>query len=88
MQSASAEARAAFGDDTIYLERYIPNARHIEVQLLGDRFGNVIHLGERDCSLQRRHQKVVEEAPAPAITEKLRREICRGGRAARQRHRL
>jgi acetyl-CoA carboxylase biotin carboxylase subunit len=73
--SASAEARAAFGDDTVYLERFIANARHIEVQVLGDRFGNIIHLGERDCSLQRRHQKVVEEAPAPAITDTLREAI-------------
>ena len=77
--SASAEARAAFGDDTLYLERFIPNARHIEVQVLGDRFGNVIHMGERDCSLQRRHQKLVEESPAPAITEALREEIRNAG---------
>jgi acetyl-CoA carboxylase, biotin carboxylase subunit len=73
--AASAEARTAFGDNTLYLERFIPNARHIEVQLLGDRFDNVIHLGERDCSLQRRHQKVIEEAPAPDISDARRAEI-------------
>jgi len=73
--AASAEAGSAFGDPTLYIERYIPNARHIEVQLLGDRFGNVVHIGERDCSLQRRHQKIVEEAPAPSIEESLRDEI-------------
>ncbi len=74
--TAAAEAQSAFGDGTLYLERYIGNARHVEVQVLGDRFGNVIHLGERDCSLQRRHQKVVEEAPAvfvaPAVRERIR----------------
>ena len=73
--SASAEAGAAFGDPTLYLERFIANARHIEVQVLGDKFGNVIHVCERDCSLQRRHQKVVEEAPAPGVAEVLRDEI-------------
>lgn len=78
-ETAAAEARAAFGDDTLYLERYIPNARHIEVQVLGDRFGNVIHVGERDCSLQRRYQKVVEEAPAPRLSEALREEIRQAG---------
>ncbi|HWL05054.1 MAG TPA: acetyl-CoA carboxylase biotin carboxylase subunit [Xanthobacteraceae bacterium] len=73
--AASAEAGSAFGDPSLYIERFIPNARHIEVQVLGDRFGHVIHIGERDCSLQRRHQKVVEEAPAPALPEALREEI-------------
>jgi acetyl-CoA carboxylase, biotin carboxylase subunit len=75
LAAAAAEAESAFGDGTLYLERFIPNARHIEVQLLGDRFGSVVHVGERDCSLQRRNQKVVEEAPAPGITEELRAEI-------------
>ncbi|KZM57031.1 MULTISPECIES: acetyl-CoA carboxylase biotin carboxylase subunit [Aeribacillus] len=74
-ESASAEAKAAFGDGTMYVEKYIPNARHIEVQILSDQHGNVIHLGERDCSTQRRHQKLIEEAPAPNISEKLRQEI-------------
>ncbi|MGH7767218.1 MAG: biotin carboxylase N-terminal domain-containing protein, partial [Candidatus Binatia bacterium] len=73
--TAAAEAGAAFGDPTLYLERYIANARHIEVQILGDSFGSVVHVGERDCSLQRRHQKVVEEAPAAALAPKLREEI-------------
>ena len=77
--SASNEARAAFGDDSLYVERYIANARHVEVQVLGDSFGNVIHIGERDCSLQRRHQKLVEESPAPAISEALREDIRRAG---------
>ncbi len=74
-ETAAAEARAAFGDATLYIERYIPNARHIEVQVLGDRFNNVIHLGERDCSLQRRYQKVVEEAPAPCLSDSIRQEL-------------
>jgi acetyl-CoA carboxylase biotin carboxylase subunit len=67
--TASAEARAAFGNDTLYMERFIESARHIEVQVLGDRYGKVIHLGERDCTLQRRHQKIVEEGPATAVSD-------------------
>ncbi len=69
---ARREAAGAFGDDRLVLERYLPRPRHVEVQLLGDRHGNVIHLGERECSLQRRHQKVIEEAPSPAVGKKLR----------------
>ncbi|MBT8139289.1 MAG: acetyl-CoA carboxylase biotin carboxylase subunit [Gammaproteobacteria bacterium] len=71
-----AEAKSAFGDDTVYLEKFLGNPRHVEIQVLGDGEGNAVHLGDRDCSLQRRHQKVIEEAPAPLIPEDLRNEVA------------
>jgi acetyl-CoA carboxylase biotin carboxylase subunit len=76
-QAAQAEAKSTFGNENVYLERYFLEPRHIEVQIMADHRGHVIHLGERDCSIQRRHQKLVEETPSPAIDEKLRREIGR-----------
>jgi len=72
IQLTQTEAKAAFGDDTVYLEKFLSEPRHVEVQVLADNFGNAIHLGDRDCSLQRRHQKVIEEAPAPNINEAAR----------------
>ncbi|GAN34132.1 MAG: acetyl-CoA carboxylase biotin carboxylase subunit [Candidatus Brocadia sp. AMX2] len=74
---AQREAEAAFKDPSIYIEKYIEDTRHIEVQIFGDNYGNIVHLGERDCTLQRRHQKLVEESPSPNITERLREEICK-----------
>ncbi|WP_323055917.1 acetyl/propionyl/methylcrotonyl-CoA carboxylase subunit alpha [Lentzea sp. NEAU-D7] len=72
IESARREARGSFGDDTLLIERFITNPRHIEIQVLGDAHGNVIHLGERECSLQRRHQKIIEEAPSPFLTPEMR----------------
>ncbi|MEZ5510839.1 MAG: acetyl-CoA carboxylase biotin carboxylase subunit [Gammaproteobacteria bacterium] len=76
-----AEARSAFGDDTVYMEKFLTTPRHVEIQVLSDGKGNAVYLGDRDCSLQRRHQKVVEEAPAPGIPEHIRKEV--GERCAR-----
>ena len=75
LSDARTEAKAAFGDDAVYLEKYLEKPRHIEIQVLGDGQGNAIHLGERDCSLQRRHQKVFEESPSPALNDQQRSEI-------------
>src|SRR6185295_16964678 len=86
LDRARGEAAAAFGDDMLLLEKYIERPRHIEVQILGDVYGHVVHLWERECSLQRRHQKVIEEAPSVALDPEQRAAICRAaaelGRAA------
>lgn len=75
LSAARTEAKAAFGDDTLYMEKYLSQPRHIEVQVVADAHGHAVHLGERDCSLQRRHQKVLEEAPSPALNDAARAEI-------------
>jgi 3-methylcrotonyl-CoA carboxylase alpha subunit len=76
LESTSREAASYFGDGTIYLEQFIEDPRHIEVQIMGDRFGNVIHLFERECSIQRRYQKIIEESPSPTLTPEVRQRIC------------
>lgn len=77
LDMARMEAGAAFGNNEIYVEKYIEEPRHIEIQVLGDKFGNIVHLGERDCSLQRRHQKLLEESPSPFVDEPMRQEMGR-----------
>lgn len=85
LEAAQNEARKAFGDGRVFLEKYLANPRHIEIQIFGDQHGNVVHLGERECSIQRRYQKVIEEAPSPAVSPELRKEMgetaCTAARA-------
>ena len=82
VSSARREAEAAFGDGTVFLERYVDNPRHIEVQIFGDQHDNVVHLFERECSIQRRYQKVIEESPSPAVSPQLRESLCSAAVAA------
>src|SRR5262249_57038388 len=77
LEAARREAKAAFGDDRVFAERYLERPRHVEIQLLGDEHGSVVLLGERECSIQRRHQKVLEEAPSPAIDDVVRGRLAR-----------
>ena len=80
--SAKREAKAAFGDDRMLIEKYVDNPRHIEVQVIGDSHGNLLSLFERECTLQRRHQKVIEEAPSPTLDAKQREAVCEAARKA------
>jgi acetyl-CoA carboxylase biotin carboxylase subunit len=75
LKTAQREAEAAFGNGDVYIEKYLDNPRHIEFQVIGDHHGNVVHLGERECSIQRRHQKLIEESPSPALSEKIRKKM-------------
>jgi propionyl-CoA carboxylase alpha chain len=75
IKSAQREAKSGFGDERIFIERYIEKSRHIEIQILGDNHGNIVHLGERECSIQRRHQKIIEESPSPRISEEVRNKM-------------
>lgn len=72
---AQGEARSAFGDDTVYIEKYVTQPRHIEIQVLGDEYGNLVYLGERECSIQRRHQKVIEESPSAIVSPEMRKKM-------------
>ncbi len=75
-RAAQREAEAAFGDPTLYIEKYLARARHIEVQIVADQYGNIVHWGERECSIQRRYQKLIEESPSPALSEEMRQALC------------
>jgi len=75
LRTAQREAEAAFGNGAVYIEKYLDNPRHIEFQIIGDHHGNVVHLGERECSIQRRHQKLIEESPSPVLSEKVRKKM-------------
>lgn len=77
IRQAMAEAEGAFGDSAVYIEKYLENARHVEVQIIGDQHGNIVHLFERDCTMQRRHQKLIEEAPCPVLDNDRREELCK-----------
>ena len=88
LRLARSEAKAAFGNADVYMEKYLQKPRHIEMQILADAHGNVVHLGERDCSLQRRHQKVLEEAPSPVLSDEARAKIGRIAGGGHQEARL